>query len=84
VRWRWHAVLDLLGIDQSPSHSLDEPSAELIGFKVSRDHPLLQQDGRLVSIGPICGYENARHREPPFAGWRRILARRSCQWVKAE
>jgi hypothetical protein len=77
-------VLDLVGIDQSPSHPLYEPGRKVVAFEVAWDHPLLQQDGRLASIGPIRRYENSWHREPPWVVGVTIVARGPCQRIKAE
>jgi hypothetical protein len=43
-------MLDLVGIDQSPSHALDELSRKMVAFEVAWDHPLLQHDGLLALI----------------------------------
>jgi hypothetical protein len=43
-------VLDFVGIDQGPSHPLDEPGRKMVTFEVAWDHPLLQHDGRLALI----------------------------------
>jgi hypothetical protein len=76
-------VLDLVGIDESPSHPLHEPGAKVIAFEFAWNHLLLQYDGRFVSIWPICRYENSRHCEPPFVVGVAILARRPCQRINA-
>jgi hypothetical protein len=44
------AVLDLVGIDQGPSHPLDELSGKMVAFEVAWEHPFLQHDCRLELI----------------------------------
>ena len=58
-------MLDLVRIDQSPSHPLDEQGGGAIAFELAWDHPLLEQDNGLASFSLIRHYENSWQRGPP-------------------
>jgi hypothetical protein len=76
-------VLELIGIDQSPSHPLHEPSRKVVALQVAWDQPLLQYDDALAAICTICRYENLWHRGPPFLVGDTIVLRRPCRRLKA-
>jgi hypothetical protein len=58
-------VLEIVGIDDGPAHSLDQPGGEVVRLQVERSDPLAEQHDLLFAVVGIAEDENLRHRAPP-------------------
>ncbi len=55
------SMLELVGIQNRPSHPLDEMAREMIGLEIAQRHPLAVDNGSRGLVGGIRDYDNLRH-----------------------